>query len=80
MYWHASLHIFPLSVDEGKGEMKEECKKGREWGGGWIVVIRISFSNFMVPKVVFNWNHFEMRLLNLRIIFLFIADFLSSSW
>ena len=28
----------------------------------------------------FNWNHFEMRLLNLRINFLFIADFLSSSW
>ena len=30
--------------------------------------------------VVFNWNHFEMRLLNLRINFLFIADSLSSSW
>ena len=30
--------------------------------------------------VVFNWNPFEMRLLNLRINFLFIADFLSSSW
>ena len=30
--------------------------------------------------LVFNWNHFEMRLLNLRINFLFIADFLSSSW
>ena len=28
---------------------------------------------------IFNWNHFEMRLLNLRINF-FIADFLSSSW
>ena len=28
----------------------------------------------------FNWNHFEMRLLDLRINFLFIADFLSSSW
>ena len=28
---------------------------------------------------VFNWNHFEMRLLNLRINFLFIY-FLSSSW
>ena len=27
----------------------------------------------------FNWNHFEMRLLNLRLNFLFIADFLSSS-
>ena len=24
---------------------------------------------------VFNWNHFEMRLRNLRINFLFIADF-----
>ena len=30
--------------------------------------------------IVFNWNHFEMRLLNLRINFLFIVDFLSSSW
>ena len=31
--------------------------------------------------IVFNWNHFGMRLLNLRMIFfLFIADFLSSSW
>ena len=27
--------------------------------------------------IVFNWNHFEIRLLNLRINFLFIADFLS---
>ena len=31
-------------------------------------------------RIVFNWNHFEMRLLNLRINFLFIADFLSWSW
>ena len=30
--------------------------------------------------IVFYWNHFEMRLLNLRINFLFIADFFSSSW
>ena len=30
--------------------------------------------------IVFNWNHFDMSLLNLRINFLFIADFLSSSW
>ena len=31
--------------------------------------------------LVFNWNHFEMRFLNLRINFyLFIADFLSLSW
>ena len=30
--------------------------------------------------IVFNWNHFEMRLLNLKINFLFIADILSSSW
>ena len=29
---------------------------------------------------VFNWNHFEMRLLNQRINFLFIADFFFSSW
>ena len=26
-------------------------------------------------NIVFNWNHFEMRLLNVRINFLFIADF-----
>ena len=30
--------------------------------------------------IVFNWNHFVMRLLNLRINFLSIADFLYSSW
>ena len=30
-------------------------------------------------KIFFNWNHFEMRLLNLRINFLFIVNFLSSS-
>ena len=30
--------------------------------------------------IVFNWNHFEMRFLNLRINFLFIVDFFSSSW
>ena len=31
---------------------------------------------------VLNWNHFEMRILNLGIFFIFllIADFLSSSW
>ena len=31
----------------------------------------------MTLIVVFNWNHFEMRFLNLRINFLFIADFYS---
>ena len=31
-------------------------------------------------QLSFNWNHFEMRLLNLRNNFLFIANFLSSSW
>ena len=35
---------------------------------------------YRIFVLVFNWNHFEMRLLNLRINFLFIADFLSSSW
>ena len=34
----------------------------------------------LIIIIVFNWNHFEMRLLNQRINFLFIADFLSSSW
>ena len=29
---------------------------------------------------VFNWNHFEMRLLNMRINFLFIADIFVLSW
>ena len=42
------------------------------------------YKGFEVLKVkegiVFNWNHFEMMLLNLRINFLFIVDFLSSSW
>ena len=41
----------------------------------------MSAYNYINQKLIlFNWNHFEMRLLNLRINFLFIADFLSSSW
>ena len=42
--------------------------------------IDISLFDISLFTIVFNWNHFEIRLLNLRINFLFIADFLSSYW
>ena len=36
---------------------------------------------YLIFVIFFNWNHFEMMILNLRInFFYFIADSLSSSW
>ena len=45
-----------------KMHMPKLCEYNKEYKNNILVI-------------VFNWNHFEMRLLNLRINFLFIADF-----
>ena len=46
-------------------------------------VFRNFYMSNLENKLVFNWNHFEMRFLNLRInffFFLFIADFFPHLW
>ena len=50
------------------------------WWWWWLLCITSNSIKHQLFVIVFNWNHFEIRLLNLRIDFLFIADFLSSSW
>ena len=66
--WHRPLHLGVVAIEKGA------------FGSPSTMVANFTYICSYLFWSVFNWNHFEMRLLNLRISFLFIADFLSASW
>ena len=60
-------------------EQKHSCKKQRirRHVKSLTIVLKTNKQKVQITVLVFNWNHFEMRLLNLRINFYLLRTFCS---
>ena len=74
--WARLVQFVDCKVRTRVGWFRElRADDGRTVSIGKLCVSHLVSKNLNLKKVVFNWNHFEMRLLNLRINFYLLRTF-----